>query len=66
VFTWLPHPGLLQNEIYRQIDAGRDRAVSAGRLTLAEQLEQLDELRRRGILTQAEFDAQKARLLDRR
>lgn len=66
VFTWLPHPGLLQNEIYRQVDAGRAGSSGGRELSLAEQLEKLDELRRRGILTQAEFDAQKIRLLDRR
>lgn len=61
VFPWLPHPGMIQNEIYRQIDASRN-----GRpLSVAGELERLDELRRRGVLTQAEFEAQKARLLSR-
>ncbi len=63
VFSWLPHPGLLQNEIYRQIEADRSRFGAGPGLSLAEQLEKLDELRRRGVLTPDEFDAQKARLL---
>ena len=39
----------------------------AGRreLSLPEQLEKLDELRQRGVISQAEFDAKKAQLLDR-
>ncbi|MGH8918909.1 MAG: PH domain-containing protein, partial [Actinomycetes bacterium] len=43
VFTWLPHPGLLQNEIYRQIDSGRARVAGGRGLSMAEQLEKLDE-----------------------
>ncbi|MCU4183803.1 PH domain-containing protein [Acidiferrimicrobium sp. IK] len=61
VFPWLPHPGAIQNEIYRQIDASRtQRGVS-----VAEEIDRLDGLRRRGVLTEAEFEAQKARLLSR-
>jgi hypothetical protein len=33
--------------------------------SIGEKLQQLDELRRRGVVTQAEFDAKKATLLDR-
>lgn len=58
VFPWLPHPGALETEIYRQIDAGRRPQVS-----VADELERLDGLRRRGIITEAEFEAQKARWL---
>ncbi len=69
VFEDLPKPGRIQNEIYRQIEAGKNRLADrmAGRreLSLPEQLEKLDELRRRGVITQAEFDAKKAQLLDR-
>ncbi len=69
VFPDMPKPGLVQNEIYRQIeqmkarDAGRISGVRE--LSLPEQLEKLDELRQRGVLTQAEFDAKKAQLLER-
>jgi uncharacterized membrane protein YdbT with pleckstrin-like domain len=69
VFPDLPKPGLIQNEIYRQIDAGKTRLADrmAGRreLSIPEQIEKLDELRQRGVITQAEFDAKKAQLLDR-
>ena len=69
VFEDLPKPGRIQNEIYRQIDEAKGRMADrmAGRpeLSVPEQIEKLDELRRRGVLSQAEFDAKKAQLLDR-
>jgi uncharacterized membrane protein YdbT with pleckstrin-like domain len=69
VFPDLPKPGLIQNEIYRQIDQGKTRLADrmAGRRepSVPEQIEKLDELRRRGVVTQAEFEAKKAQLLDR-
>jgi uncharacterized membrane protein YdbT with pleckstrin-like domain len=69
VFPDLPKPGLIQNEIYRQIDAGKsqmaDRMAGRRELSIPEQIEKLDELRQRGVITQAEFDAKKAQLLDR-
>ncbi|MGH9283353.1 MAG: SHOCT domain-containing protein [Acidimicrobiales bacterium] len=34
-------------------------------MSIPEQLEKLDELRQRGIISQAEFDAKKAQLLER-
>jgi uncharacterized membrane protein YdbT with pleckstrin-like domain len=68
-FEDLPHPGRIQNEIYRQIEASKTRMADrmAGRqeLSIPEQIEKLDELRSRGVITQAEFDAKKAQLLDR-
>ena len=69
VFSALPHPASIQREIYRQIDVARRRR--AGRTehlaapSVPDQIDRLDELRRRGILTQAEFDAKKAQLLER-
>jgi membrane protein YdbS with pleckstrin-like domain len=69
VFPDLPKPGVIQNEIYRQIDAGKSRLADrmAGRreLSIPEQIEKLDELRQRGVITRAEFEAKKAQLLDR-
>ncbi len=69
VFPDLPKPGLVQNEIYRQIELmkTRDADRMAGRreLSVPEQIEKLDELRQRGVISQAEFDAKKAQLLDR-
>jgi uncharacterized membrane protein YdbT with pleckstrin-like domain len=61
VFPWLPHPAAVHDEICREIDAARrDRGPS-----VADELERLDELRRRGVLSSAEFEVQKARVLDR-
>jgi hypothetical protein len=69
VFPDLPKPGLIQNEIYRLIEAGKVRQAErfAGRreMSIPEQIEKLDELRQRGVLTQAEFDAKKTDLLNR-
>jgi uncharacterized membrane protein YdbT with pleckstrin-like domain len=69
VFQDLPHPGRIQNEIYRQIEAAKlrlaDRSAGRRELSIPEQIEKLDELRHRGVITQAEFDAKKAQLLDR-
>ena len=68
-FTDIPRPQRVQNEIYRQIEvaAARDADRMAGRreLSIPEQLEKLDELRQRGVISQAEFDAKKQQLLDR-
>lgn len=68
-FVDIPRPSLVQNEIYAQMEAaaGRHADRMAGRrdLSIPEQIEKLDDLRQRGILTQAEFDAKKQQLLDR-
>lgn len=63
------HPERIQNEIHRQIELAeaRDADRMAGRRELSplEQLEKLDELRQRGVISQAEFQAKKSQLLDR-
>jgi uncharacterized membrane protein YdbT with pleckstrin-like domain len=66
-------PSLVQNEIYRQMEANNRRmyggmhsgAAPAPQLSVPEQLEKLDELRRRGVINDQEFAAKKAQLLDR-
>lgn len=62
-------PFHVQNEIYRQIERthGRDMDRMAGRreLSVPEQIEKLAELRDKGLLTPAEFDAKKTQLLDK-
>lgn len=62
-------PQDIQNEIHRAIEAAsaRDADRLAGRRELSplEQLEKLDELRQRGVISQAEFEVKKATLLDR-
>jgi uncharacterized membrane protein YdbT with pleckstrin-like domain len=68
-FTDISHPAKVQNEIYKQIELSnaRDADRMAGRreLSIPEQLEKLDELRQRGVISKAEFDAKKQQLLDR-
>jgi uncharacterized membrane protein YdbT with pleckstrin-like domain len=66
-FIGVPHCVAVQNAIYRQLEQSRRRWAdqAAGRvpLTVPEQLEKLDELCRRGVITRAEFDTEKDRLL---
>jgi uncharacterized membrane protein YdbT with pleckstrin-like domain len=68
-FTDVRRPFIVQNTIYREIEREHarkaDRAAGTRELSVPEQLEKLDELRQRGVITQAEFDAKKAQLLDR-
>ena len=68
-FSNIKRPAKVQNEIHRQMEAAaaRDADRMAGRreLSIPEQIEKLDELRARGVISQAEFDAKKAQLLDR-
>ncbi|HEX2849785.1 MAG TPA: PH domain-containing protein [Acidimicrobiales bacterium] len=68
-FSDIKHPARVQNEIYRQVEANatRDahRASGQRELSVPEQIEKLDELRQRGVISQAEFEAKKAQLLDR-
>lgn len=68
-FNHIAHPERVQNAIHRSIEDAqvRDADRQAGRRELSplEQLEKLDELRQRGVISQAEFEAKKAQLLDR-
>ena len=65
----LPNPFKVQNAIYTEIERTQARAAdrTAGRreLSVPEQIEKLDELRQRGLISNAEFEAKKAQLLDR-
>ncbi|HUR23387.1 MAG TPA: PH domain-containing protein [Acidimicrobiales bacterium] len=69
VFSDIPKPFLVQNTIYSEIERAqaRDAARAAGsrQQSVPEQIDKLDDLRRRGVITQAEFDVKKAQLLDR-
>ena len=69
IFTDIAKPFLVQNVIYTEMEraGARDAARASGsrELSIPEQLEKLDELRQRGVITQAEFDAKKTQLLDR-
>ena len=69
-FPHFSDPQGSQNEIHRAIEAAaeRDAARMSGtrrELSPLEQLEKLEELRQRGIISQAEFEVKKAHLLDR-
>ncbi len=76
-FTDIRKPSLVQNEIYRQVEGLETRklqrlgrAAAAGtapppQASIPEQIEQLDRLRREGVLTDEEFTSKKRELLDR-
>ena len=73
------HPDGVQQELYRQMEANAKkragwatrrgaappRRAGAARATIPEQLQQLADLRDRGVITAAEFEAKKAQLLER-
>lgn len=65
-FSDIRRPSKVQNEIYRLIEEEQDEHAGASRqLSIPEQLEKLDELRRRGIIDEDEFKAKKTKLLER-
>jgi uncharacterized membrane protein YdbT with pleckstrin-like domain len=69
------HPDAVQQEIYRMMEQHAQKRAGYGSApapvaapptpTLPEQLQQLADLRDRGVLTAAEFEAKKAQLLER-
>ena len=65
-FSDVLRPDRVQNEIYKAMERATERDAvrhaSAG-MSVADELERLDGLRARGVLSEAEFQAQKARLL---
>lgn len=73
-FTDIRKPSEVQNVIYRQMEDNNAR-MYAGRTgttpppaagtSITQQIEELDALRQRGVITDAEFAAKKADLLDR-
>ena len=71
-FSNVRKPSAVQNEIYRQMEANENRKFDRigtrpndDGVSIPAQIAQLDDLRVRGVLTQAEFDAKKADLLRR-
>ena len=79
-FSDIRRPNIVQNEIYRQVEGLEDRKLrrlgeaAAGsppaapadpQLSIPEQIEKLDQLRRQGVVTDEEFEAKKRELLDR-
>lgn len=74
-FSDIRKPDIVQAEIYRQMEANEnrkfdrigghvDRLNTGSNLSVAEQLEKLDDLRSRGVLSAEEFETQKAALLE--
>jgi uncharacterized membrane protein YdbT with pleckstrin-like domain len=68
-FSDVRKPSAVQNEIHRQIEANENRKFdrigdAGGRgLSVADELAKLDDLRVRGVISEAEFASQKERLL---
>ena len=63
-FRHLPHPEEIHREIFRQLVAWRTAAVAQGP-SIPDQIDQLDRLRQRGVISDAEFHSKKAELLGR-
>ncbi|MDQ2728818.1 MAG: PH domain-containing protein [Actinomycetota bacterium] len=61
VFEHLPRPNRIVKELHRQIDQSR-RTGWGEEASVPHQLARLDDLRRRGAISQAEFDARRERL----
>jgi uncharacterized membrane protein YdbT with pleckstrin-like domain len=78
-FTDIRKPGIVQKEIYVQIESNENRKFdrmrgpggpgaapeAAPAASIPEQIEQLSQLHQRGVLSDAEFARKKAELLDR-
>ena len=65
-FTDIRRPSHVQNEIYRLMEENQSRASGASSvLSIPDQIDRLDDLRRRGVISDAEFQAKKTQLLDR-
>jgi uncharacterized membrane protein YdbT with pleckstrin-like domain len=74
-FSDIRRPSLVQNEIYRQMEANNARMYAGrqgtttqpvpGDPSITDQLDRLDDLRKRGVITEAEFADKKAELLKR-
>ncbi len=69
-FTNIRKPNMVQAEIYAQKERFEDRRLErigragSGQRSVADEIAKLDELRRQGVLTEAEFQAKKTRLLN--
>jgi uncharacterized membrane protein YdbT with pleckstrin-like domain len=65
-FLHIAEPAKVQNDIYLQLE--RNQQATSQRsapVDVVAQIDRLDELRTRGVITEAEFQAKKAQLLDR-
>lgn len=65
-FTDIRKPSHVQNEIYRLLEESQSRTTGRTvELSIPDQIDRLDDLRRRGVISDAEFQAKKTQLLDR-
>ena len=67
-FSDIPRPNAVQQEIYRQMEANQARTMGGGVArppSVTDQIAALADLRDRGAISQAEYEAKKAQLLDR-
>ncbi|HEY8546299.1 MAG TPA: PH domain-containing protein [Acidimicrobiales bacterium] len=77
-FSNVRHPSAVQNEIYKQMEENENRKfdrigrearegddTGSGSLSIPEQIRQLDELRKEGVVSEEEFKLKKQQLLDR-
>ena len=67
VFADLPRPAMIRDQVYAQMAEWRRPPVGPGprATSIPEQIDQLDQLRRRGAITEEEFERTKAQLLGR-
>jgi uncharacterized membrane protein YdbT with pleckstrin-like domain len=65
-FFHIPTPAEVQNEIYLQLEHNQQQSrPQAAPVDVVAQIDRLDDLRKRGVISEAEFQAKKAQLLDR-
>jgi hypothetical protein len=67
-FSDIPHPDAVQQEIYRQMEVNQGRMIGRGPVqapSVTDQIAALADLLERGAISQAEYEAKKAELLDR-
>lgn len=74
VFNNVNHPDGVQQEVYRQMETNAKKraswstggaAATAAEASIPEQIHQLADLHERGVITDEEFEAKKAQLLER-
>jgi uncharacterized membrane protein YdbT with pleckstrin-like domain len=66
-FFHIPTPAEVQNEIYLQLEQNQQQQSrqQPAPVDVVAQIDRLDDLRKRGVISEAEFQANKAQLLDR-
>ena len=68
VFSDIPHPDAVQQMIYKQMELNQARRMGGGpprQESVTDQIAALADLRDRGAISPAEYEAKKAQLLDR-